>query len=292
LGEPETGEVIVIDDGSRDDTYQAAIAADDGSGRLRVVRQANKGPSAALNHAHDLSTSPYVCVLDADDFFVPGRLGRIFRDARPGWDMAADRLLLAREGREDGPYEVWGGAIPADGVLDFASFVTGNISDPKRPRTELGYLQPVFRREFIDRYPLRYNEAVRLGEDFLFYAEALARGAKFEVIDACGYVAVSRASSLSHAHTSADLYQFLEADLHLLKTLPLASDERRALTRHALGLRERWIYHFALDAKAQGRLASALPRLLLNADVLGYAITQTFGARFASRAFRAQADLD
>jgi succinoglycan biosynthesis protein ExoU len=138
LAEPQAGEVVVIDDGSTDGTAEAAAACDDGSGRLRILRQANAGPSAAINRGHDATSCDYVCVLDADDFFVEGRLGRIFGEAGPGWDMAADGLLLAREGAEEGPYERWEGRVPSNGIVGFAQFVAGNVTDRNRPRTELG----------------------------------------------------------------------------------------------------------------------------------------------------------
>lgn len=59
LAEPEAAEVIVIDDGSTDDTPRTARAADDGTGRLNVVRfEENRGPAAARNHAIAISRSP------------------------------------------------------------------------------------------------------------------------------------------------------------------------------------------------------------------------------------------
>jgi len=118
LAQREAGEVLVVVDGSRDSTAEAALACDDGSGRLKVLRQANRGPSAAINAAHDATSSPLVCVLDADDFFQPGRLAEAGRD----WELAADRLLIAEEGAEDGPYEAWGGIVPENGLLGFADF--------------------------------------------------------------------------------------------------------------------------------------------------------------------------
>ncbi len=70
LVEPEVAEVMVIDDGSTDTTSDVAHAADDGTGRLRVVRfDVNRGPSAARNHAISISSAPLISILDADDFF-------------------------------------------------------------------------------------------------------------------------------------------------------------------------------------------------------------------------------
>lgn len=79
LAEPEAAEVVVIDDGSTDDTATVARAADDGTGRLNVVRfEENRGPAAARNHAISISQSPLLGVLDADDFFFPVGCGNCY----------------------------------------------------------------------------------------------------------------------------------------------------------------------------------------------------------------------
>jgi len=64
-------EVVVVDDGSTDDT--AAVA--EGLGAT-VVRQAQRGPAAARNRGIEVSRSPLVAFLDADDWFAPAKLGR------------------------------------------------------------------------------------------------------------------------------------------------------------------------------------------------------------------------
>ncbi|HSX01130.1 MAG TPA: glycosyltransferase, partial [Candidatus Saccharimonas sp.] len=78
-------EVIVVDDGSRDDT--AALAAGLGDRRLRVVRQANGGKAAALNRGIGLARAGVVVAIDADTVFQPDtlrRLARHFGDPRVG----------------------------------------------------------------------------------------------------------------------------------------------------------------------------------------------------------------
>src|SRR5262245_48322064 len=74
LRERQVAEVVVVDDGSTDATADAAYDADDGSGRLKLlVLSKNRGPAAARNHAIARSSAPLIAVLDADDFFLPGR---------------------------------------------------------------------------------------------------------------------------------------------------------------------------------------------------------------------------
>lgn len=64
-------EIIVIDDGSSDDTEQVLQRFE---GRIRYVRQANAGVSAARNHGAQLAGATWLAFLDADDVFMPDRL--------------------------------------------------------------------------------------------------------------------------------------------------------------------------------------------------------------------------
>src|ERR1700761_9161791 len=94
LAQAAVREVVFVDDGSRDATSAAALAADDGSGRLRLIRLAeNRGPACGRNLAIAASTAPFLCILDADDFMTPGRLQRLFDLGGDGWDLLADDLL-------------------------------------------------------------------------------------------------------------------------------------------------------------------------------------------------------
>lgn len=63
-------EVVVVDDGSTDDTVECArsFATDP---RVRVISQPNKGPSAARNAAVAAGQGLYVSMLDADDLWLP-----------------------------------------------------------------------------------------------------------------------------------------------------------------------------------------------------------------------------
>ncbi|MBN1497643.1 MAG: glycosyltransferase [Spirochaetes bacterium] len=66
-------ELIVIDDGSTDDT--AAIEQEYGS-RLKYIRQENRGVSAARNTGVRVSSGDWIAFLDSDDLWLPEKLAR------------------------------------------------------------------------------------------------------------------------------------------------------------------------------------------------------------------------
>ena len=65
-------EIIVVDDGSKDQT--AAMAQRFASKEVTVVSTQNQGSAAARNHALQLSQGDYIQWLDADDLLSPGKI--------------------------------------------------------------------------------------------------------------------------------------------------------------------------------------------------------------------------
>lgn len=257
LAEPEVLEVVVFDDASSDDTSAEALLADDGSKRLTVIRsEVNLGPSIGRNKAIAASTAPLISILDADDFFIPGRFKSMLEVS--DWDLLADNILFVTDATQCKDFKDPADIRQEPMNLDAPAFVAGNLPNKQFARGQLGFLKPVLSRAFLDRHGLRYNENMRLGEDYDLYLRCLVAGAKFKLMKSCGYCAVVRGNSLSSQHATEDLKNLYLADMKVLTKPDLSEDLRSVLSDHAGHIRSRYEHRWFLDLKrSRGLLAAA-----------------------------------
>ena len=96
-------EILVVDDGSTDDTADR-VARLGGPGKgLSVLRQDNLGTSAALNRILASCSTEYLLGLDADDLLEPNAVERFWRAAREHPEAAivySDHLVIDETGAE------------------------------------------------------------------------------------------------------------------------------------------------------------------------------------------------
>jgi len=257
LSQEETTEVVVVDDASTDDTAHTALRAAPGDTRLQVIRTSrNLGPAAARNLGIAATSAPFMAVLDADDAILPGRFANLLK--RTGWDLIADNIVFLPDADDLGALARDNGQATGLSALDLAGFALGNLSGKGRTRGELGFLKPLMRRDFLDRHGLRYDEDLRLGEDYDLYARALLCGARFLVAHRTGYAARVRAASLSGRHRTADLAALEAATRRHLEALGPDHAARPVLTRLHLEVAARHRLRAFLDRKAERGAVAAL----------------------------------
>lgn len=100
--DPPAVEVVVVDDGSIDDTAAIAAAFDG----VRVVRRANGGEAAARNTGLRAARTRWVSFLDADDRFLPYRHRHVAAHlaAHPDHEVVAADALIEIDGAVRGTH--------------------------------------------------------------------------------------------------------------------------------------------------------------------------------------------
>jgi teichuronic acid biosynthesis glycosyltransferase TuaG len=111
-------EVIIVDDGSTDGTFEAArdFQSEMEDISLIVIKQDNKGAGAARNRALNKSSQPIVAFLDADDEWLPQKLERSLHHMEDGdYTLVGHNGLIVEDGKEsiiDGARRYNEGASP------------------------------------------------------------------------------------------------------------------------------------------------------------------------------------
>ena len=183
-------EILIIDDGSIDDTAQIAERFAARDPRVQLLRQAgNRGQSAARNLALEKARGVWIAPVDADDEIDPDRL-RLLVEAgeREHADMIADGIVFQGARFPGTPAELmtWRGDGNEVELLSAEELIKSDI--PAGGRCSLGYLKPLMRRRFLREYNLWYAEELRFAEDIHLYVRALFCGARFILYPESHYV--------------------------------------------------------------------------------------------------------
>lgn len=271
--------IIVIDDCSTDSSFEILTGLAARHPQLTVHRQdRNGGPGAARNAGLRLAQTEWVTGVDSDDFLLPGRTEKMLAHGEAaGVDFIADDII-----------RIWPGQMPEEGFrvwrddpvgvvrIDLAQFVRENILRYVGFRRELAYLKPMMRTSFLRAHDLFFSEDMRLSEDYDFYARSLAAGARFYVIDPCGYIALNREGSLSKDIPTKAMQKVVDADLALLAGPGVTSEARSALREHLTQSRTNLSWMKLIDAVRARNLASALKVFGAPVQVSGAVLVRLF----------------
>ena len=160
-------EVIVIDDGSQDDSVDRLRAIDDP--RLVVIPIANGGAGPARNRGFDMARGDYVALLDSDDRFLPNHLSDLMALAGGDLTVAAYSPVVADRG--GGHFVV----KPPRGIGEDEDMASYLMCDRGFVQTS-GLLVP---RAIAAR--VRYRPDVTFGDDTDFAIRLALAGCRFRM---------------------------------------------------------------------------------------------------------------
>jgi glycosyltransferase involved in cell wall biosynthesis len=221
-------EVIVVDDGSTDGSASVAAKA---AGRVRLIRQASQGASAARNAGTAAARGEYLQYLDADDVLEPGTLdARLACSRQTGADVVLAPWMRWRR-QPNGEFESAGVVRPALGARPELDIFIGAWWPP-------GAI--LYRRDIAARVG-GWRVDLPIIQDARFLLDAALAGASIAQIDTVGLrYRIHGSQSLSRRDPRA----FVE-DCY----------------RSATELHDRWEAHGELDAERRRALMRVLGQI-------------------------------
>ncbi|HEU4548918.1 MAG TPA: glycosyltransferase [Rhizomicrobium sp.] len=168
-------EIVVVDDGSRDDPR--AVAESFADPRIRFFRQENAGGGAARNAAIDAARGRFIAPLDSDDVFLPHHLERMHALLA---DTDGSVVGYARIRVYRGPGRVI--LKPPRAIGEGEHMATYLLAD----RGFVPTITIVVERQMARR--IHYDPVLRIAEDVDFALRLYLAGCRFRMVDEPGAV--------------------------------------------------------------------------------------------------------
>lgn len=183
-------EIIVVDDGSKDQSFQKIQTYAQKDSRIVPICQKNQGVSAARNHAMDVATGDYLMFVDGDDY-VADTYVEHFVEATQGCQLVISGLrYVYSDGSEATVYE-------GQYCCDKAEYVEKHYLQSIENRSLFGPVIKLYDRQLIEQYKIRFEEDVHIHEDSIFVMQVLKHVQRLRGIPYMEYYYVQHAPDTS-----------------------------------------------------------------------------------------------
>lgn len=175
----ENTEIIVVDDGSTDETFSTVKRIADQDVRIKLVHQKNSGVSAARNKGIEEAKGRYICFLDADDTYTDQYVARMVQTI----EINSSELVVCgyvegeKEWRYNSPGLHKGSGLGKD-VFKFG----------KDQRLFNPCWNKLFLRDIIEQNSIRFPEGLAMGEDAEFVLKYIISISTFFILNDLLYV--------------------------------------------------------------------------------------------------------
>jgi len=218
-------EIIVCDDRSTDNTVAVVQAMASNDCRIiLLINNQNQGPSYSRNRAISEAKGEWIAILDADDFYHPDRLHQLIAIGESNKaDFVADNIFYVDINGKNPVFAI-SVTAPNDDlkILTTTTFIANDF--PCTTGFKYGYLKPLIRRSFLRDKQIRYDENVRLGEDFILYVECLIKGAVFLLTNQSYYYYRVIEKSLSRTGDNTKYQELSDNNLKLTNMARIYED--------------------------------------------------------------------
>lgn len=184
-------ELIIIDDGSKDETLSIATEYSKKDGRIKVYSIENGGPSNARNVGMSKASYPYLCFIDSDDCYDKHFLqiaydSMIQHDA----DYFIALVMAAFKDSKKPLLSIYDTKVMQD--QEYIEVIkTGVLNSP---------VVKLYKKALIDKYNLQFDISLDIGEDLKFNLSYLKHVNTFLIYNEVLYEYIQNPNSITNRY--------------------------------------------------------------------------------------------
>lgn len=226
-------EIIVINDGSKDQSLPVCEEFRKKDSRILLVDKANSGVSDTRNLGLKLAGGKYVQFVDSDDYIAPDYTARLVEAAeRSGADLVISPYTMVIPAGASKPEQVLEkiqddlgvmhvarppetreyGFLPA-GVYDKDTFARRLMDKPASYFYSVLW-NKLYRRDLLAAHDIRFTSEMRWAEDLVFNMQYIQYAEVFASIPQPGYYYVQNPQSI--CHTQINLSTIMQNRLQMI----------------------------------------------------------------------------
>ena len=171
-------EIIIIDDGSSDRSYEICEKKSKKDKRIKLIKQANKGVSFARNLGIEESKGDFIVFVDSDDYLEDTAIEVCNNNIKDNDLLICEIAYIVNEKKIYIPCKL-NGEYTTKTLLESLNN-RKNIKLAERINSVCG---KVYRADIIKLNQIRFDECISIGEDLLFNIYYLEKIKKIKWID-------------------------------------------------------------------------------------------------------------
>ena len=154
-------EIIIVDDGSKDNSLQLIKDYANKDSRIKVYTQSNQGPSVARNTGLDNSTGKYIMFVDADDFIDKNMVANMVEVIKDD----TNTLVLCDNS------EIWANEIEERKLFDTDKNYIKKVDVIKAIASGKAGLVcgKLFNKNIIKEHNIKFDKEIKMCEDQIFF---------------------------------------------------------------------------------------------------------------------------
>jgi len=199
-------EIILIDDGSTDDTLQILNNYQQKDERIVVLSKVNGGVASARNEGIKKAKNDYIYFLDGDDLIENNLLECAEKIIRQNDEL--DMFYFGFNWVDEEEKQVEDRCFPKYDKLMFSGIDFLNLFFTKKIRRKTGAY--IIKKSLIDQNKLTYSMGVAYGEDEEFFIRTLLHTKKVYYDKNCYFHYLQRSDSAMNGELGENFYKSIE----------------------------------------------------------------------------------